>query len=71
MLKYTTNYVINTNSQRSAQRLSSWANNLSISIGKVGRPCRKEGGAITESNLTEPLDIVQNEEYGQKRNCPP
>ena len=22
-------------------------------------------------NLTEPLDIDKNEEYGQKRNCPP
>ena len=26
---------------------------------------------VSQPNLTEPLDIERNEEYGQKRNCPP
>ena len=28
-------------------------------------------GGMSQPNLTEPLDIDQNEEYGQKRKCPP
>ena len=52
-------------SSRSRKQIGAGAGAAVCSPTPILRHC------VSQPNLTEPLDINRNEEYGQKRNCAP